>query len=76
MKILFRWLLIGVLVFGFVGCGGGGTTPQKDETNSPTTTETNSSSETNSPTSTETNSSSETNNPTTTETNSSSEINS
>jgi len=29
MKILFRWLLIGVLVFGFVGCskGGGGDTP-------------------------------------------------
>ena len=41
MKILFRWLLIGVLVFGFVGCGGGGDAPiteQKsvEELNTPT----------------------------------------
>ena len=39
MKILFRWLLIGVLVFGFVGCGGGGgTTPDTPKVEENTTT--------------------------------------
>ncbi|MFK5975641.1 MAG: DUF5011 domain-containing protein [Sulfurovum sp.] len=32
MKTLFRWLLMGVLVFGFVGCGGGGDSATEDTT--------------------------------------------